>query len=259
LQAVDNAAIYDPSSCSATLGSVVNSSTDPSAVTVTIAITFNSPMAGQTYEVESTVQDNQGRQSGLGELGTFAVQAAPIMVTVSPASATLGATQTLQLSAAVTGTNNQQVIWGVSGVGIVSSTGLYTAPATVTAQQTVTVTATSAVQSTASGSAAITLTPIPPPNIGYLSLTQGPPQMGFTIYGTNFGPPQGGGSVTLTGLPGGDVPLTVINNSWSNTSIQVQVPASTALGAGQVYVKPSGNVASNQTAFTVKGPFGCAF
>ncbi len=55
-------------------------------------------------------------------------------VNVIPPTATLGAGQTQQFSATVTGTSNQQVNWSVSGPGSISATGLYTAPAAVTAQ-----------------------------------------------------------------------------------------------------------------------------
>jgi len=84
-----------------------------------------------------------------------------VNISVTPATGTVAAGQTLQLAASVTGTPNSQVNWTVSpqGVGSVSSSGLYTAPASVTAQQTVTVQATSAVDATKSATAALTLTP----------------------------------------------------------------------------------------------------
>jgi hypothetical protein len=89
--------------------------------------------------------------------------------------------------------------------------------------------------------------------------------MGFVISGANFGSAQGG--VTLTGLPGGDRQLQVIN--WNSTDrnicgtltppcITVQVQASTPLGAGEVYLVTSGGL-SNQVPFTVTGAFNCSF
>jgi hypothetical protein len=191
-------------------------------------------------------------------------QVTAVGVTVSPASATLGQGQTQQFIATVTGTSNQQVSWSLSGAGSVSSTGLYTAPATISNGQILTVTATSAALPTASGIALISLTP-PAPSISSLSLPQGPPQMGFVISGANFGSAQGG--VTLTGLPGGDRQLQVIN--WNSTDrnicgtltppcITVQVQASTPLGAGEVYLVTSGGL-SNQVPFTVTGAFNCSF
>jgi Divergent InlB B-repeat domain/IPT/TIG domain len=190
-------------------------------------------------------------------------QVTAISVAVSPTSATPGQGQTQQFTATVAGTSNQQVTWSVSPTGAwnISSTGLFTAPNTIAAQQVVTVTATSVAQQTATGSATVTMNP-PTPTINSqqsqppgLSLAQGPPQMGFVISGSNFGSVQG--SVWLTGLSGGDKALTVVN--WSSNNITVQLPAATALGTGLIYVKTSGNVASNQVAFTVSQAFGCNF
>jgi hypothetical protein len=190
-------------------------------------------------------------------------------VTVNPATVTLGQSQTQQFTA------SQSVTWSISPTeGIMSSTGLYTAPATITAQKTVTVTATSVAPGPTPGTAIITLTP--PPTITSLSLSQGPPQMGFTISGANFGAapaqacayappvnPSQNGCVILTGVPGGNIPLTVINNSWSAGSIVVQLPATTpapAAGqttAGQVYAVTATGAQSNSVTFTVTGTFGC--
>jgi len=84
---------------------------------------------------------------------------APVGVTVNPATASLSANQTQQLTANVTGgSGNTAVTWSVSpSVGTVSSTGLYTAPVSISARQTVTVTATSAADGTKTASAVITL------------------------------------------------------------------------------------------------------
>jgi hypothetical protein len=185
-------------------------------------------------------------------------QVTAVGVTVSPASATLGQGQTQQFTATVTGTSNQQVTWSVAPTGTwnISSTGLFTAPGTIAVLQPVTVTATSVAQQTATGSATVSLVP-PTPTITYLSLPSGPPQVGFVINGSNFGSAQG--SVTITGLTGGDRQLTVINWSANANSITVQVPGATPLGAGQIYVRTSANVASNQVPFTVSATFGCNF
>jgi hypothetical protein len=80
-----------------------------------------------------------------------------IAVTVAPPTATLGASQTQQFTATVTGTANGAVTWSINpAVGTISTTGLYTAPASSTGQ-TVTVTATSVADPTKSGTAAVTL------------------------------------------------------------------------------------------------------
>lgn len=89
----------------------------------------------------------------------------PVVVTVSPSSATVVVTRTQQFSAAVTGTNNTAVSWSVSGIGCagascgtVSQNGLYTAPATQPTPSSVTVTATSQADPTRSGSAIVAIT-----------------------------------------------------------------------------------------------------
>ena len=76
-------------------------------------------------------------------------------ITVSPSTVTLGATQTQQFAAIVSGPN-KSVTWSLSGGGSISSTGLYQAPSTITSAQTVTVTATGA---SATGTATVNLTP----------------------------------------------------------------------------------------------------
>jgi len=181
-------------------------------------------------------------------------QVSPVIVTVSPTSATLGPGQTQQFTSTVTGTGNQEVTWSVAPTGAwsISSTGLFTAPTTIAAQQIVTITATSVAEQTAKGNATVTMNP-PTPTITNLSLGSGPPQVGFVISGANFGSTQG--TVILTGLSGGDRQLTVI--TWS--PLAVQVPNGTPLGAGQVYVTTSTGATSNQMPFTVKEPFGCNF
>jgi hypothetical protein len=84
----------------------------------------------------------------------------PVSVFVSPASATLAASQTQQFTATVSNSTNTAVNWTISpNMGSISSTGLYTAPANIASQQTITVTATSLADSTKSAAATITLTP----------------------------------------------------------------------------------------------------
>ena len=86
-------------------------------------------------------------------------QSSSVAISVSPATGTLVAGQSVQLTATVTGSNNQQVNWSVSGAGSVSTSGMYTAPSSITSAQTVTVTATGAADSTKSARAMIMLSP----------------------------------------------------------------------------------------------------
>ncbi len=83
-----------------------------------------------------------------------------VSVSVSPASATLYASQTQQFTATVTNTSNTAVRWFVSpSVGSIDATGLYMAPATIVSQQAVTVTATSQYDYKTTGTAVIALEP----------------------------------------------------------------------------------------------------
>jgi RHS repeat-associated protein len=85
----------------------------------------------------------------------------PVVVSVSPATATLAGGQTQQFAATVMNSGNTAVTWTINpaGTGTVSAAGLYTAPATIGAQQTVTITATSQADATMSASSTINLQP----------------------------------------------------------------------------------------------------
>src|SRR5207248_3161831 len=88
----------------------------------------------------------------------------PVTVSISPTSGSVQVMQTLQFSAAVTGTTNTAVIWSVNGtaggnstVGTISSSGLYTAPACAPGTPS-TVTTTSVYASSVSASAVVSVT-----------------------------------------------------------------------------------------------------
>jgi hypothetical protein len=83
---------------------------------------------------------------------------------VTPAAATMFASDTQQFTAIVTGTSDTTVSWSVSPqVGFITAAGLYTGPATVSSRQDVTVTATSNADRTKSAMALVHLLPAPPP------------------------------------------------------------------------------------------------
>ena len=83
----------------------------------------------------------------------------PVGISVTPASMSLSASQSVTLAATITGTTNNAVTWSMSpAVGSVNN-GVYTAPSTISSQQTVTVTATSSADTTKTASAAIMLVP----------------------------------------------------------------------------------------------------
>jgi len=79
-----------------------------------------------------------------------------VVVTVSPATATVQSAGTQQFNASVAGNSNTAVTWSAS-LGTISVSGLYQAP-TVTVNTNVTVTATSAADTTKSGTAAVVVT-----------------------------------------------------------------------------------------------------
>jgi hypothetical protein len=114
-----------------------------------------------------------------------------VTVSVTPASATVRATRAQTLSAAVSGAPNT-VTWSVNGisggdtlVGTVDSSGLYMAPSVVPTPSVVTVRATSTTTLAASGSASVTIIPLP----GISSVTPSPVTAGaftMTIAGAGF-------------------------------------------------------------------------
>jgi hypothetical protein len=87
--------------------------------------------------------------------------AAPVVVAVTPSSATMTTSQQQQFSAVVLHTSNTAVNWTVVGPGSITSTGLYTAPSSLTSAQTATITATSTAVPGARTSVTVTLnTPV---------------------------------------------------------------------------------------------------
>jgi Chitobiase/beta-hexosaminidase C-terminal domain/Glycosyl hydrolases family 16 len=96
----------------------------------------------------------------------------PIVVTVTPATASIATAATQQFAASVTGASNTAVTWAVSGAGCsstscgtISSSGLYTAPAAVSTSDTVAITAISVADPTKYASATVSL--VPPQIAGY--------------------------------------------------------------------------------------------
>jgi len=90
----------------------------------------------------------------------------PIVVTLSPTTATLTIGAQQQFTATISGTTNTAIAWSVSGsgcsgasCGVVSSAGLYTAPASVPAPPQVTVKAASVADPTSYRTATVTIIP----------------------------------------------------------------------------------------------------
>jgi hypothetical protein len=89
-----------------------------------------------------------------------------------------------------------------------------------------------------------------------LSLTQGPPQMGFVITGKGFAGSEGNSTVTVNGV---NAPILAWNTSDGSTSFTVQVPSNTPTGPVnvQVIINTVPAVSSNGVTFTVTAGFGC--
>ncbi len=160
-----------------------------------------------------------------------------VRVQVIPATATIGAGETFQFSATVTGTTNQGVSWLVNGVaggntstGLINATGSYTAPAT-SSGGTVTITATSAADTTKSGTASVTVV-IPSvatlTSIDPITTSQGSALQNVYLTGSNFFTTDTV-YVTAPGQAAAAVPTTFI----SATLLRATIPASLLTAAGQ--------------------------
>lgn len=147
----------------------------------------------------------------------------PVVVSISPTSATLNGGGTQQFKATVTGSSNAGVTWSLSGSGTLSSSGLYTAPATISSQSTATVTATSQADTTKSASATITL------NSTSVSVTISPT------------------SATLGG--GGTQQFTSAVTGSSNTAVTWSETGPGSVTTGGLYTAPA--MVSSQTTATV--------
>src|SRR5215472_2845652 len=119
--------------------------------------TFTAPnviTTRQTVTITATSQADNTKSASVG------IQLGPTGVTVTPATVTLGPGGAANFSA--TGGGTSSYVWSISpSTGSIDQNGNYTAPATFTTTQTVTVSAASSLDPTISGTAKITLSPIP--------------------------------------------------------------------------------------------------
>lgn len=119
--------------------------------TVTSSGLYTAPATVGTYTLVATsVVDTAVKATA-----TITVAGAP-RVTINPSVMTLGAGQTQQFTATITGISNQAVTWTTSG-GTVTSGGLFTAPAAAGQYR---VTATSDAVPSASATATVTVVPV---------------------------------------------------------------------------------------------------
>ena len=189
-------------SSTVTLNGIVHTPAFVSASQLTISLTAADLATAGSFPVVVT---NPAPGGGLSNSVNFAVIAAPVSVTVSPATAQVVVNGLQQFTATVTNTSNTAVTWSVNGatggnstVGTVSGGGLYTAPAAVPSPATVTVTATTQATPTATSSASVTIGPYTEtPTYSFTSLTDGAAPSTALIQGTDgdyYGTAQLGGA-----------------------------------------------------------------
>ena len=194
-----------------------------------------SPLASGT----TTIQATWGADS-LSASTTLSVILPTVAVTPTSASLSLAGIQ--QFSATVTGSNNQSVTWGLSGVGSLTSAGLYTAPSNCnTSPMSATVTATSVANPSSAGSAVVTIsasTCTPPPttqgnaycsagDVPQFGSNDGPAALPQTCYYT---------ALEVTPSPGTVRTVTDVaswNSAWAAAVCGdiIQIPAGTAITA----------------------------
>ena len=168
-----------------------------------------------------------------------------INVTVSPASATVGVSQTQQFTATVTGTTNTAVTWSVDGVaggnatvGTISTSGIYTAPATYGAH---TVTATSVADSTKSANAAVAVISLTVSPATTMLAPLGTRQFTATVEGTtntavtwSVNGVLGGNSSVGTITTGGLYTAPLAPGSYTITATSVALPTYSANASATV-------------------------
>ena len=137
-----------------------------------VTTTYGSPtklVATGTVAAAGTLQFSvrqPGAGSQTGNSFGVTVTSVPVVVTVTPNSASvlLGATQSFVST--VSGTSSSAVTWSItSGAGSISTTGVYTAPATMPTSSAVTIKAASVSSPSAAALAYITLAAPPPPPV----------------------------------------------------------------------------------------------
>jgi RHS repeat-associated protein len=176
--------------------------------------------------------------SGVNSNGSsFTVVSAPSITSLSITTGAVGAAVT------ITGTNfgSSQGSGTVKFNGTAATVSSWSATSIAVTVPTSATTGNVVVFASGVNSNGVNFTVVAAPSITSLSTSSGPVGTSVTITGTNFGSPQGSGTVSFNGT-GASV------TSWSATSIGVTVPS--AATTGNVVVFASG-VNSNGKSFTV--------
>ena len=129
-------------------------------LTVQIAANASGNLSIQLNNVEAATPSGSSTAVSTTD-GQISVQS--VAISLTPAAASLGPSQTQQFTATVIGTSNTAVNWNMSpSVGTLTTGGLYTAPGTISTTQAVAITATSVADSTKAARAVVTLDPVTP-------------------------------------------------------------------------------------------------
>ena len=184
-----------------------------------------------------------------------------IIVGVTPGSATMSSGGQQRFTAAVTGTDNQQVTWNVTGAGCrssgacgsIDSSGLYVAPQSAPSPNLIDIVATSAEDTTQSGTATVTVSGGPSISALAPSSAYAGSAGGFTleISGNNFtGSSPGPGSTILVAGTSRTTSCT------SSTACTTSLSVTDLQSAGNLSVQiqnPDGTL-SNTATFVVLAP-----
>ena len=175
----------------------------------------------------------------------------PVVVSISPTSATLSTGGQQQFTAYVSGTSNTAVTWSATG-GTVNTSGLYTAPGTA---GTFTVTANSAADTTKSASASVAVSQASQVSVSVsptaVLMNQGAQQQftatvaGTSNTGVNWSLTSGSGTVSSSGL------FTAPNKQESDT-VQVQSQADTTKTATATITVPAVGITLSPISATVQ-------
>jgi uncharacterized protein (DUF1800 family) len=207
--------------------------------------------AAQIGTVQISVTNQNPGSATSASISAQVVATSNIVVTVTPKTVTVGAGNTTQFQATVTGTTDLQVTWAVNNipygndsVGNMDGEGNYTAPVNIVGLGSVTITATSVVDTTKSGSATVNLQNPVPTLTSITPETIAPGAFQLTLYGTGF-------VATSTATFGGQ-PMQV---TYVTNTMITAIGSATAAQAGQVPVVvtnpvPGGGV-SNSAQVTV--------
>jgi len=204
------------------------------------------------------VKDNAGNYSTIDRWFSIASGGPPPpppTLTVSPSAVTLSASGKQQFT-----TNTGPVTWSLSptGVGAISTSGLYSAPASIASQQTVTISAMTSATPSQTATAVVTLQPPspppPPPPTWSIAGNISPASSGIgttlTLTGasTATATADGSGNYKFTGLANGKYTITPAKSGFTFSPASQTVTISSASLSGVTF---SASAVSTTSAITI--------